>query len=81
MPDKYKHLTKEDRRQIAEGQVRQFESEMFAHELNLDRLESIPTKERDDTHADAVKAANDAIAAITGAITTTNIVAEKLKDK
>ncbi len=42
MPYEYIRLTADDRKAIAEQQVRQFESEIFGHELNIARLKATP---------------------------------------
>lgn len=58
-PYVYKKLTDEDRAKIANDQVRQFESEIFGHELNIARVEALGKDATDEDVAVAAKAQDD----------------------
>ncbi len=68
------------KRVLASQQVMQFEDEKSGHELNLARLNSVPTEMRDEGHAQAVEEAKRALAIIERAIETTEAERSKLPE-
>ena len=63
----YKFLTPEQRRQIIEEQLAQFEAEHFGHELNKLRAENNPVLSEQD-RAQVVEASTQAMETIEAAI-------------
>jgi hypothetical protein len=69
MAHSYSHLTTDQRKQILDQQILQFEQELFGHEMNKARLNALS---EDDVQAQkAVEQANKAIETIENAIAVT----------
>jgi len=66
MAYEYTALSVEDRQALAEQRIRQYEAELFGHEMNLAALASLP--DDDPGKEQATRQANDAIATLAAAI-------------
>lgn len=76
----YEKLTDDERKQIAEQQWKQFEGEIFGHELNLKRLAAMPvadTAEGREQQELLVKNSEEAIEVLTKTIEVTKVEAKR----
>lgn len=69
MAYEYTELSAEERAEIAKGQVRQFEAELFGHEMNKARAEALP--KNTPGREEQIKTADDSQAVILSALETT----------
>lgn len=76
-PYAYTTLSADDRRAIIDGRVRQFESELFGHELNRANAAALPADNPE--RANAEKAADDAIKTLTQRIDVAKAERAKIK--